>query len=115
MKHRMENGKLKKITTTDRPSGWMDLPAYKQENRAWMKRSADISLRVLDVLDEKKMTQTELAQLMNVSRQYVSRILRGSENLTLETISKLEDVLDVTLINIVEEEPTATVNVEQKT
>ncbi len=88
----------------------MDLPEYKKENRKWLDRSLDISLRVLDVLDEKGMTQTELAQLMNVSRQYVSRILRGTENLTLETIAKLEEVLSIKLIEVVEQKITVTLD-----
>jgi transcriptional regulator with XRE-family HTH domain len=36
--------------------------------------------------------------MLGVSPQYVSKILKGSENMTLETIAKLEDALGVNLI-----------------
>ena len=35
---------------------------------------------------------------MGCSPQYISKILKGSENLTLETISRLEDCLDLDLL-----------------
>lgn len=97
------NNKLSELASSSRSSNWMELKAYKKENRKWLDRSLDIALRVLDVLQQKDMTQTELAELMSVTRQYVSRIVRGTENLTLETIAKLEEVLGVSLIDVVDE------------
>ena len=35
---------------------------------------------------------------MNCTQQYVSKILRGRENMSLDTLSKLEDALGVNLI-----------------
>ena len=35
---------------------------------------------------------------MECSPQYVSKLLKGSENLTLDTISKLEECLDLDLV-----------------
>jgi predicted XRE-type DNA-binding protein len=64
----------------------------------WLKKSADLALRVLDLLDEKRMSQAGLAARLNVSRQQVSKIVRGHENLTLETIVRLEYVLDTVLL-----------------
>ncbi len=43
------------------------------------------------------MTQRKLASKLGSSQQYVSKILKGNENLTLETVSKLEDALQVML------------------
>ena len=39
---------------------------------------------------------------MGCSQQYVSLILKGKENLTLETISKLERVLDYEILSFPE-------------
>jgi plasmid maintenance system antidote protein VapI len=36
---------------------------------------------------------------MNVSAQQVNKIVSGRENLTLETIVKLEDVLDISILH----------------
>ncbi|PLX14061.1 MAG: hypothetical protein C0594_00540 [Marinilabiliales bacterium] len=46
------------------------------------------------------MTQRRLAEEMGVSPQYINKVVKGKENLTLETISKIESVLGITLIEI---------------
>lgn len=79
-------------------SSWKELWLYKKENRPWLKKSADIAMQILDILEQKEMTQIYLAQQLGVSRQQVSKILKGQENLTLETIAKLEEVLGVDLV-----------------
>jgi plasmid maintenance system antidote protein VapI len=56
---------------------------------------------VLEALDEKKLTQKKLAELMKVTPQYVNNIVKGSENLTLETIAKLEKALGIELMTVV--------------
>ena len=47
------------------------------------------------------MKQKTLAELLGVSAQQVSKILKGKENLTLDTISKLEKVLGISIIEVV--------------
>ena len=49
-------------------------------------------------LDEQGLSQKQLAERMNCSPQYVSRLLKGEENLSLETICKLERVLNVQIL-----------------
>lgn len=46
---------------------------------------------------ELKMTQQSLAAKTGYTQQYISKILKGKENLTLETISRLEDALGISL------------------
>ena len=46
------------------------------------------------------MTQRKLAEKMGVSPQYINKVVKGKENLTLETIAKIEDVLGITLIEV---------------
>ena len=79
---------------------WKDRADYQIRNRAWLKKSVDIALRILDALDNRRMTQAELANRLNVSRQHISKIVKGQENLTLETIARIEEVLGVALIAI---------------
>ena len=43
-------------------------------------------------------TQKALAERMNCTQQYVSKILKGKENMSLDTLSKLEDALGINLI-----------------
>lgn len=53
--------------------------------------SQDIALAVYHYLERNNLTQKKFAEMMGVSQAYVTKILRGSENLTLETIGKLEN------------------------
>lgn len=79
---------------------WLKDAKYRRANRKWLRKSQDIALRILDVLDEKDMQQKELAEALDVSPQQISKIVKGKQNLTLETISKLEQVLGVELIGV---------------
>lgn len=68
------------------------------KNDLAVRDSGYIALRVLNRLEDLGMSQKELANKMNCSPQYVSKLLKGSENLTLETISKLEKSLGIDLV-----------------
>jgi ribosome-binding protein aMBF1 (putative translation factor) len=81
---------------------WKERADYKKENRSWLKKSVNVALRILEILEEREMSQNDLAVKLNVSRQQVSKILKGQENLTIETISKLEDALGIRLGRILD-------------
>ena len=55
-------------------------------------------------MEELGMSQKQLAEKMNCSPQYISKVLRGRENLSLETLTKIENALE---ISIIKEEPMA--------
>lgn len=82
------------------PSKWRERAEYRRNNRKWIRRSQQIALAILERLTELGMSQKELAEEMEVSAQYVSKVLKGSENLSLETIAKFESILDIELIVI---------------
>jgi DNA-binding MarR family transcriptional regulator len=65
-----------------------ELIAFRKSNKAWLKKSMLIAIAVLKVLREQKISQVELAEAMKVTPQYVNKILKGNENLTLETHHK---------------------------
>lgn len=44
------------------------------------------------------LTQKALAERMNCTQQYVSKILKGKENMSLDTLSRLEDALNINLV-----------------
>lgn len=91
--------KIKEISIDD-SSGWKEDAKYRLANRKWLKKSQHIALRILTVLDERGMQQKELAETLDVSPQQISKIVKGRQNLTLETISKLEQVLGVELVEV---------------
>ena len=55
-------------------------------------------MMMLDRMEELHMSQKRLAELMGCSQQYVSKVLKGQENLSLETLSKIERCLDLRII-----------------
>ncbi|MBO5498860.1 MAG: helix-turn-helix transcriptional regulator [Bacteroidales bacterium] len=57
-------------------------------------------MRILDEMESKGMTQKEFAEKAGCSQQYISRILKGRENLSLETISKIESALGTSIVEI---------------
>lgn len=67
-------------------------------NKSSILASKKIALKVLLKLEELGWTQKLLAEKMNVSPQQVSKIVKGSENLTLETLVKLESILQIELL-----------------
>jgi len=80
------------------PSDWSEEAAWERENRAWIRHSQYIAVKMLSKMDELHMSQRKLADEMGCSQQYISKILKGKENLSLETISKIEKALDLHII-----------------
>lgn len=95
----MNKSKLNSLIS-DQPSGWLEKARVRAENSDWLDKSASIALKVLHELREQSMSQKDLAEKLHVSTQYVSKLVKGKENLSLETICKLEKVLDTTLISV---------------
>ena len=75
------------------PSRWREKAEERRESEAWRRESRRIALMMLDRLEALGMSQTDLAARLGCTQQYVSRILKGHENLSLKTICKIDDVL----------------------
>lgn len=97
----MMNEKLNAMIS-DKPSGWKEKAEYRKTNRNWLTLSGGIALTVIRELRSKSITQKELAERINVTPQHISKLLKGEENLSLETICKLEQALDIVLVIIPE-------------
>jgi ribosome-binding protein aMBF1 (putative translation factor) len=72
-----------------------------QPSGEWVERSSAIALRVSMALKSRNLMQKELAEMLGIKPQQVSRILKGNVNLTLETISRLESALGIGLLEVV--------------
>ena len=80
------------------PSKWRENAQWRRDNEFWLKYARFITLQVLRSMDEQAVTQAELASRMGCSQQYVSNLLKGSSNMTLETIARLEKALNIDII-----------------
>lgn len=70
----------------------------KSEER-WKSNSLAIATVMSSRMVELGLTQRTLAKKMNCTQQYVSKVLKGRENLSLETMCKIEDALDIKVLN----------------
>lgn len=82
-------------------SSWSKAAGYRRKNRKWLKYSSNIARRILAAIDDREdlKNQTDLAKLLKVTPQQISKIVQGRENLTLETIANLSSALETELIS----------------
>lgn len=80
------------------PSKWRENAEWRLANKSWLRYSQYIAMLMLDRMEETGMTQKIVAERMGCSQQYISRVLKGSENLSIETISKIESALDLHIL-----------------
>ena len=59
--------------------------------------------KVLELLKEKKMTQTELAELAGISQPSLSKILSGKYETKIETTKKLAKALNVPISYLIDD------------
>ncbi len=80
--------------------GLLEKAKWRQANDAWLSKSGAIAIKVLGTLRAKAMSQKSLSETMGVTPQQISKIVKGRENLSLETIAKLEMALGIQIIEI---------------
>lgn len=78
----------------------MERAKARKANREWVRLSQDIALALHYYIRKTDINQKELADKLGVSAVYVGKLLKGSENLTLETISKIQNVIGETIISV---------------
>ncbi len=80
------------------PGAWKEGAWQEIEEWGWKKYSFGIAVKVKCRMESLGITQKKLAETMGCSQQYVSLLLKGNENLTLETIYKIEKALQLNLL-----------------
>lgn len=94
----MKNEEIRKKLdelSDDASSNWREKADERVTKKGWLLKSAYVALQVLDALKEKKISKSELAERMNVSRQWINEVVKGRENMTLQVIDKLEQALEI--------------------
>ena len=71
-----------------------------QEENSWLTHSQMIANTMSTRMKELGMTQKMLANKMNCTQQYISKVLKGRENLSLEAICKIENALAIHIFQI---------------
>ncbi|TWF35866.1 hypothetical protein FHW36_108222 [Chitinophaga polysaccharea] len=75
--------------------------AFREANKDWLVKSGDIIMTVIAVMSKLKLTPADMAKRMNISEEEMYKILRGDENMTLQTIVRMEKVFGIDLIKVV--------------
>ncbi len=101
MKKRVNTEKLKDLTSKKRSTNWEEITQWHEDNHDSVELSTKFAVKVLKLLKQKSISQVALAEKMGVSPQFVSRIVKGRENLTFSTVQKIENALEVKIIDIV--------------
>lgn len=83
---------------SDEKTDTLDRNKERIKNRAMLRESQQIAIKVLIKLDELDWTQKDLAIKLEVSPQQISKIVSGKENLTIETQIKLQNILDIPIL-----------------
>ena len=69
-----------------------------QETKEWVRYSQGIAAVMSKRMAELNLTQKMLAEKMGCTQQYISSVLKGEKNMSLETICKIENALGIEII-----------------
>ena len=83
---------------SETPSKWREEAQWRRENREWLRYSQRVALLLLSYMKREHLTQAAIAERLGCTQQYVSKILKGTENLTIETIAKIEYITSSKLL-----------------
>ena len=85
---------------SDEPSDWRveEERVRYAKSKGWLQYSRKIAIKVAVAMKQQGLSRQEVADRMRCSPQYISKLLKGEENLSLETICKLEDALNIAIL-----------------
>ena len=95
--------------------GFLEEAQYVRDNWGWLKYSYAVALRVKARMEELGWTQKQLSAALGCTQQHVSALLKGRVNMTLETLSKLEEALNFDLIGRMLTPPTGQYRIPSST
>lgn len=93
---------LEEVFGEIKQSPWNKAAAEWKTKTQWIKNSQKVALELLEILDQRGLSQKMFAEKLQVSPQQVSKWLSGKENFTFETIGNFEHTLQVKLIRILD-------------
>jgi transcriptional regulator with XRE-family HTH domain len=70
------------------------------EMKRQMELSVKIANRIYEIMEERGMSQKDLARLLGKTETEVSRWLSGTHNMTMATIAKISAALDTDIIQV---------------
>lgn len=84
------------------PSYFEENAKWRKENKAWLEWSRNIALSLVEYMESNGLNRNGLAERLNVSPQYISKILSGKVNFSFKSIADMEQKLDIKLLDVME-------------
>lgn len=69
-----------------------------------MKFFKNVGMNILNILNEKNITQTQLADIIGVSKQVMSKIIKGQKSINILELTRISDALGTSLERLIEED-----------
>lgn len=80
------------------PSTFAEEAKWRQENEVWLKWSQGIAMKIIDYMQEHKLSRADIASRLDCSPQYVSKILSGHTNFSFKSIAEIEKCLNIRIM-----------------
>ena len=77
------------------PSAFAEEAKWRQDNEVWLKWSQGIAMKIIDYMQEHKLSRADIASRLGCSPQYVSKILSGHTNFSFKSIAEIEKCLNI--------------------
>ena len=84
------------------PSYFEENAKWRKENKIWLEWSRSIALSLVEYMEVNGLNRNALAERLNVSPQYISKLLSGKVNFSFKSIAELEQKLHIKLLDILE-------------
>ena len=82
-------------------TSWMKEDEVAKKNEEKVRATTRIILRLIDYMESHQMSQTDLARKLNVTPQYINKLLHGQDSsFRIETAIEYGRLLGITLIEI---------------
>lgn len=85
---------------SETPSRFVEEATWRNENASWLRWSRQLAVTLIGYMQDNGLKRSDLALRLNVSPQYVSKLLSGKENLSFKSIANIEDKLGITCFAI---------------
>ena len=80
------------------PSAFAEEAKWRQDNEVWLKWSQGIAMKLIDYMQEHKLSRADIASRLGCSPQYVSKILSGHTNFSFKSIAEIEKCLNIRIM-----------------
>ena len=83
---------------SNEPSTFAEEAKWRQDNEVWLKWSQSIAMKIIDYMQERKLSRADIASRLGCSPQYVSKILSGHTNFSFKSIAEIERCLNINIM-----------------